>query len=71
MDPAKEQSAAQLARRFTATAGKRVNPIRELLPVEVGLKSLASPGNWGSSYLQLCVVLVQIFAKDCIQDLCM
>lgn len=35
MTPAKEQSAIQLAEHFTATAGKRVNPIREVLPVKL------------------------------------
>lgn len=45
MDPAKEQSAIRLARHLTATAGKGVNPISELLPIKVVVKWLASPGN--------------------------
>lgn len=43
MDPAREQSAIQLARHLTATAGKRVNPICELLPVKGGIEIVSWP----------------------------
>lgn len=64
MDPGREQSAIQLVRHLPATAGTRVNPIRELLPVEVVVKSLPSPAN-GNSSVQLHI---QTLAKHRVQD---